>query len=71
MRVLLRAFYKLAGIIMILLGLFIVVVSWTEFLGIWPNASFLSFLQNTWTYSAILTVVGGFIFALGIVFVRV
>lgn len=68
MKVLLRGLYKLAGIVMILLGLFLIVMSWTAYAGTWPN---IGFLQDTWTWSAVLTLVGGFIVAIGVVFVRV
>jgi hypothetical protein len=71
MKVVLRTLYKLAGIVMLLLGLFIIIISWTAHFGIWPDTGFLSFLQDTWVWSIIMTLTGGYIIALGIVFVRV
>jgi len=70
-RAFLRILYKLAGIILMLLGLLIIVISWTAHFSIWPDLGFLAFMQNTWVWSTALTVFGSFIFALGIVFVKV
>jgi hypothetical protein len=53
---------------MILVGLFMVIISWTAFLGIWPD---IGFFKDTWVWSVVLTLVGGYIVALGVVFVRV